>query len=74
MAIFVFQFKVKPISGYHLTVIITKSIMPKSKLPDWKNEPLKFAFSPDEALRRGALARPRRGWGKAITTGRKARR
>jgi hypothetical protein len=48
--------------------------MPKAKLPDWKNEPLKFAFSPDEALRRGALARPRKGWGKAITTGRKARR
>jgi hypothetical protein len=38
--------------------------MPKSKpkpaawspksWPDWKNEPLKFTFSPDEALRRAA--------------------
>jgi hypothetical protein len=34
--------------------------MPKAKaklpawLPDWANEPLKFRFSPDEALRQGA--------------------
>jgi hypothetical protein len=35
--------------------------MPKSKtryLPDWANEPLKFAISPDEALKRGAFASP----------------
>ena len=26
----------------------------KTKLPEWANEPLKFAFNPDEALRRCA--------------------
>jgi hypothetical protein len=36
--------------------------MPKAKtkmpaLPDWANEPLKFTFSPDEALRRCAFNR-----------------
>jgi hypothetical protein len=37
--------------------------MPKAKsaktsyLPDWANEPLKFAFDPDEALRRCAYNR-----------------
>jgi hypothetical protein len=31
-----------------------------------------FTISPDEALQRGALAQPRKGWGKVITTGRKA--
>jgi hypothetical protein len=43
-------------------------------LPEWANEPLKFAFSPDEALQRGAMAQPRKGWEKVITTGRKSRR
>jgi hypothetical protein len=27
-------------------------------LPEWANEPIKFTFSPDEALRRGAFAHP----------------
>jgi hypothetical protein len=41
--------------------------MPKSKVktepwkpswwPDWKNEPLKFTFSPDMALRRAAYVK-----------------
>jgi len=31
----------------------TKTIKPRC-LPDWANEPLKFTFSPDEALRRCA--------------------
>jgi hypothetical protein len=31
---------------------------PKANLPDWKDEPLKFAFNPDEALLRGAFANP----------------
>jgi hypothetical protein len=41
--------------------------MPKPKLktapwkpswwPDWKNEPLKFTFSPDEALKRVAFVK-----------------
>lgn len=37
--------------------------MPKAKtikpryLPEWANEPLKFAFNPDEALRRCAFTR-----------------
>jgi hypothetical protein len=25
--------------------------------PDWKNEPLKFTFSPDEALKRAAFVK-----------------
>jgi hypothetical protein len=34
--------------------------MPKTKtiMPDWADKPLKFAFHPDEALRRGAFAHP----------------
>jgi len=54
--------------------------MPKAKtikpryLPEWADEPLKFTFSPDEALQHGALAQPRKSWGKVITTGRKSRR
>ena len=35
--------------------------MPKPKasnLPDWANEPLTFAVNPDEALKRGAFAKP----------------
>jgi hypothetical protein len=43
-------------------------------LPPWADEPLKFIIAPDEALQRGARARPRRAWGKVITTGRKSRR
>ncbi|MDD5140769.1 MAG: hypothetical protein PHY43_10980 [Verrucomicrobiales bacterium] len=45
----------------------------RRKLPAWANEPLKFSFSPDEALKRGAFTKPK-AWEKAITTGRKARR
>jgi hypothetical protein len=30
----------------------------KTKLPDWANEPLKFAFDPDAALKRGAFSKP----------------
>jgi hypothetical protein len=29
-----------------------------SHLPDWANEPLTFAVNPDEALKRGAFAKP----------------
>jgi hypothetical protein len=50
-----------------------KTIKPRY-LPPWANEPLKFTISPDEALQRSALAQPRNGWGKVITTGRKTRR
>jgi len=35
--------------------------MPKAKtsnLPEWANEPLQFAFNPDDALKRGAFAKP----------------
>jgi hypothetical protein len=38
--------------------------MPKAKtdkgrnLPEWANEPLNFAVCPDEALKRGAFAKP----------------
>jgi hypothetical protein len=49
--------------------------MPKEKttLPAWKNEPLKFAFSPDAALRRGAFVKSPKNWGKAIRAKRLAR-
>jgi hypothetical protein len=53
--------------------------MPKAKpskaqnLPEWANEPLKFSFSPDEAMKRGAFNKPK-AWEKVITTGRKVRR
>ena len=52
--------------------------MPKAKtkpryLPEWANEPLVFTIPPDEALRRGALAKPKKAWHKVITTGRKGR-
>ncbi len=66
--------------SFRLHTNFTESIMPKSKttkarkLPEWANEPLKFAFNPDEALRQGARAKPKQSWDKIITTGRKARR
>jgi hypothetical protein len=31
-----------------------------------KNEPLKFAFDPDKALRQGVRAKPARNWKKAV--------
>jgi hypothetical protein len=34
-------------------------------LPDWADKPLGFAFSPDEALRRGAYVKLPKGRGKA---------
>jgi hypothetical protein len=43
------------------------------QLPEWADKPLGFAFSPDEALRRGAMAKPK-DWRKVIKTGRKSRR
>lgn len=46
---------------------------PKTKLPEWANEPLKFTFSPDEALRQGAKLKPK-DWRKVIKTGRRTRR
>jgi hypothetical protein len=51
--------------------------MPKAKpanLPDWANEPLKFAFHPDEALQRGAFSQPPKvqALKKSIRAGRKA--
>jgi hypothetical protein len=43
-------------------------------LPDWADKPMKFAFSPDEALRRGMTVKTPKDWRKAIITGRKTRR
>jgi hypothetical protein len=34
-----------------------KAVKSKANLPAWANEPLKFAFNPDEALRRCAYTR-----------------
>jgi hypothetical protein len=42
-------------------------------MPDWADKPLPFAFSPDEALRRGAFAKPK-DWRKTIRVSRKSRR
>jgi len=42
-------------------------------LPEWADKPLGFTFNPDEALKRGAMAKPRQGWGKVIITGRSTR-
>ena len=53
--------------------------MPKAQtkkaryLPEWANDPLKFAIDPDAALRRGAFSKPK-NWSKVIITGRRARR
>jgi hypothetical protein len=44
------------------------------QLPEWADKPLKFAFSPDEALRRGMAVKSPKDWRKVITTGRKAHR
>ena len=52
--------------------------MPKAKtkpqLPAWANEPLKFAFDPDAALREVMKVKPPKDWRKVIKTGRKTRR
>jgi hypothetical protein len=54
--------------------------MPKSKpaktrnLPDWANEPLKFAFDPDAALREVMKVKVPKDWRKVIPTGRRNRR
>jgi hypothetical protein len=47
-----------------------------SNLPDWANEPLKFAVHPDEALKRGAFAHPPKVQvlKKSVRSGRKPRR
>jgi hypothetical protein len=47
--------------------------MPKEKpqLPAWKNEPLKFAFSPDEALRQGAFVKIPKDFSKPSRSARK---
>jgi hypothetical protein len=58
--------------------------MPKPKLksdapwkpswwPDWKNEPLKFAFNPDDALRRCAYNRLPTSRKKSVKTRLKSR-
>ena len=51
--------------------------MPKAKtktwLPDWANEPLKFAFNPDEALRRCAYTRLPTSRKKSVKTRLKSR-
>ncbi len=46
----------------------------KSAIPVWANEPLKFAFNPDAALREVMRVEPPRDWRKVIKTGRKSRR
>jgi hypothetical protein len=43
-------------------------------LPAWANDPLPFAFSPDEALRRGGMAKPHKNWKKALREKRMARK
>jgi hypothetical protein len=43
-------------------------------LPDWADKPLKFAFSPDEALRRGAYVKLPKGRGKTVRAPKLARR
>jgi len=50
--------------------------MPKQKagLPEWKNDPLKFTFSPDDALRQAMTVKPPKDWKKAIRASRKSRR
>jgi hypothetical protein len=45
----------------------------KSKLPAWANEPLKFAFDPDEALRRCAYNRLPTSRKKSVKTRLKSR-
>jgi len=46
---------------------------PKAKLPDLANEPLKFAFDPDEALRRCAYNRLPTSRKKSVKTRLKSR-
>jgi len=57
--------------------IVTESIMPKAKtnpaLPTWANEPLKFAFNPDDALRRCATIRLPTSRKKSVKTRLKSR-
>ena len=54
--------------------------MPKSNaktkphLPSWANEPLKFTFSPDEALSEVMKVKVPKDWRKVIKTGRRTRR
>jgi hypothetical protein len=45
----------------------------KTKLPEWGNEPLKFAFDPDEALRRCAYNRLPTSRKKSVKTRLKSR-
>jgi hypothetical protein len=53
--------------------------MPKEKiqlpawLPKWKNEPLKFTFSPDAALHRGAFVKLPKGRGQTVRSKKLAR-
>jgi hypothetical protein len=42
-------------------------------LPEWANEPLKFAVPPDEVLREVMQVKPPKDWRKVIITGRKSR-
>jgi len=43
-------------------------------LPDWADKPLKFAFAPDEALRRGADVKLPKGRGKTFRAPKLAQR
>jgi hypothetical protein len=43
-------------------------------LPDWADKPLKFAFSPDEALRQGAYVKLPNGRGKTVRSKKLAKR
>jgi hypothetical protein len=50
-----------------------KAMKSKQKLPDWANEPLKFTFSPDDALRRCAFNRLPTSRKKSVKTRLRAR-
>jgi hypothetical protein len=50
-----------------------KAMKSKAQLPDWKNEPLKFTFDPDAALRRCAYTRLLTSRKKSVKTRMKSR-
>ena len=45
--------------------------MTKPNLPAWANEPLKFRFNPDAALRGVLTVKPPKDWKKALRAKRK---
>jgi hypothetical protein len=52
---------------------MTKTAKLPKWLPDWANEPLKFTFSPDDALRRCAFTRLPTSRKKSVKTRLKSR-